>query len=245
MKPIKLFFCVILFFLSGLIFPSAFSADSKENTDPFRKAREQMVKKQIQERGITGKALLEALRKVERHRFVPERYRDQAYNDYPLPIGEKQTISQPYIVALMTSAIEPDDTKKVLEIGTGSGYQAAVLAETCKTVYTIEIIPVLGRGAENLLNKLGYKNIKVKIGDGYQGWTEFAPFDAIIVTCAPSHIPQPLKDQLAEGGRIIIPVGGSVFQSLQVLEKKGGKIIEKQVIPVRFVPMMDKEGKKY
>ena len=245
MKPIKLFFCLILFFISGLTFSFGFSADSEENADLFRIAREQMVKKQIQERGITDKLLLDALRKVERHRFVPEKYRDQAYNDYPLPVGEKQTISQPYIVALMTSVIEPDNTKKVLEIGTGSGYQAAVLAELCKTVYTIEVIPVLGKNAEDLLNKLGYTNIKVKIGDGYQGWKEFAPFDAIIVTCAPSHIPQPLKDQLAEGGRMIIPVGGSIFQNLQVLEKKGGKIIEKSEIPVRFVPMMDKEGKKY
>jgi protein-L-isoaspartate(D-aspartate) O-methyltransferase len=245
MKPIKLFFCLILFFISGLTLSFGFSADAEENTDPFRIAREQMVKKQIQERGITDKLLLEALRKIERHRFVPEKYRDQAYDDYPLPVGEKQTISQPYIVALMTSAIEPDNTKKVLEIGTGSGYQAAVLAELCNTVYTIEIIPVLGKTAEDLLNKLGYKNIKIKIGDGYQGWKEFAPFDAIIVTCAPSHIPQPLKDQLAEGGRMIIPVGGSVFQNLQVLEKKGGKIIENPLIPVRFVPMMGKEGKKY
>jgi len=245
MKPIKFFFCYILFFLSGLIFSCALSADSEESIDLFRKAREQMVKKQIQERGITDKPLLEAFRKVERHRFVPERYRDQAYNDYPLPIGEKQTISQPYIVALMTSVIKPDDTKRVLEIGTGSGYQAAILAEVCKTVYTIEIIPILGKTAEDLLTKLEYKNIKIKTGDGYQGWKEFAPFDAIIVTCAPSHIPQPLKDQLVEGGRMIIPVGGNVFQNLQVLEKKGGKIIEKLVIPVRFVPMMDKEGKKY
>ncbi len=245
MKLIKLFFCLLLIFLSGQIFPDVFSACSEENTDPFRKAREQMVKKQIQERGITDEPLLEAFRKVERHRFVPERYRDQAYKDYPLPIGEKQTISQPYIVALMTSVIEPDDTKVVLEIGTGSGYQAAILAEVCNTVYTIEIIPVLGKNAQDLLNELGYKNIKVKIGDGYQGWKEFAPFDAIIVTCASSHIPEPLKDQLAEGGRIVIPVGGSVFQNLQVLEKKGGRMIEKPVIPVRFVPMMDKEGKKY
>ena len=245
MNPIKLFFCLILFFISGLTFLFGFSADAEENTDPFRIAREQMVKKQIQERGITDKILLEALRKVERHRFVPEKYRDQAYDDYPLPVGEKQTISQPYIVALMTSVIEPDNTKKVLEIGTGSGYQAAVLAELCKTVYTIEIIPVLGKNAEDLLNKLGYKNIKIKIGDGYQGWKEFAPFDAVIVTCAPSHIPQPLKDQLAEGGRMIIPVGGSIFQNLLVLEKKGGKIIEKSEIPVRFVPMMNVEGKKY
>lgn len=245
MKPITFFFCVIVFFLSVSIFPSASSADAKENTDSFKEAREQMVEEQIRKRGITGTPLLQALRKVERHRFVPERYRNQAYNDYPLPIGEKQTISQPYIVALMTSVLEPDDTKKVLEIGTGSGYQAAVLAEMCKTVYTIEIIPVLARKAENLLKELGYKNIKVKTGDGYQGWKEFAPFDAIIVTCAPSHIPQPLKDQLAEGGRIIIPVGGNVFQNLQVLEKKDGKITEKQVIPVRFVPMMDKEGKRY
>jgi len=245
MKPILLSFCLILLFLSGLVFSGACFAGPDENIDPFQKPRNLMVEKQIQARGITDQALLNALRKVERHRFVPERYRDQAYNDYPLPIGEKQTISQPYIVALMTSVIKPGKTKKILEIGTGSGYQAAVLAELCNMVYTIEIIPSLGKNAEDLLNKLGYQNIKVKTGDGYQGWKEFAPFDAIIVTCAPSHIPQPLKDQLAEGGRMVIPVGGSIFQDLKVLEKKGGKIIEQPEIPVRFVPMMDEEGKKY
>ena len=204
-----------------------------------------MVKNQIQARGVTNKRVLAALQKIERHRFVPAKYRNQAYEDHPLPIGEGQTISQPYIVGLMTSLVEPDNTKKVLEIGTGSGYQAAVLAEICKLVYTIEVIPSLGKKAKLLLNDLKYKNIKVKIGDGYKGWKEFAPFDAIVVTCAPSHVPEPLKQQLREGGKMVIPVGERFMQYIKVLTKKEGEIIEETVIPVRFVPMINEEGKKY
>jgi protein-L-isoaspartate(D-aspartate) O-methyltransferase len=245
MNFIKLFFFFLLLFFSIFGIQCSLNAENNESDDKYVIARKRMVKKQVQARDITGSLLLKALLKVERHRFVPERYRNQAYEDYPLPIGEGQTISQPYIVALMTSVVEPDKTKKVLEIGTGSGYQAAVLAELCQYVYTIEIVPKLGQNAEKLLNELAYKNIKVKIGDGYKGWSEFAPFDAIIVTCAPSHIPQPLKDQLAEGGKMVIPVGDRAFQYLKVLTKKQGKIVEKPVIPVRFVPMMDKDRKKY
>jgi len=228
---------LILFFL----WPSSALGDRL-----FTPLREQMVTEQIEARGISNPRVLAAMRKVERHLFVPERRRNRAYNDYPLPIGKGQTISQPYIVALMTSLVEPDRSAKILEIGTGSGYQAAVLAEICEAVCTVEIIPALGKGAEKLLTELGYENIRVKIGDGYKGWEEFAPFDGIIVTCAPSQIPRPLKDQLAEGGRLVIPVGPRhAVQHLKVLTKVGGKIKEAAKIPVRFVPMVDPQGNQY
>jgi protein-L-isoaspartate(D-aspartate) O-methyltransferase len=204
-----------------------------------------MVKTQIEARGISDPAVLKALRKVERHHFVLPKDMSKAYNDYPLPIEEGQTISQPYIVAFMTEALKLKPTDKVLEIGTGSGYQAAILAEICDSVFTIEIFPKLGNKAIELFSEFGYKNIFCKIGDGYKGWSEHVPFDAIIVTCAPSNIPEPLKNQLAEGGRMIIPVGGYPAQSLVLLEKRNGKIREKDVLPVRFVPMISEEGKKY
>ena len=206
--------------------------------------RERMVAKQLEARDIKDKKVLAAMRKVPRHLFVPENYRHLAYEDYPLPIGEGQTISQPYIVALMTQVINPNAQMKVLEIGTGSGYQAAILAELCAKVYTVEIIEILGERAKGVLQKL-YGNVFVRIGDGYQGWPEFAPFDAIIVTCAPTHVPQPLVEQLREGGRMVIPVGEAGAQQLVVLTKNKGKLIEEQVIPVRFVPMVDSKGKKY
>ena len=204
-----------------------------------------MVKYQIEGRGITNHKLLQALRKVKRHLFVPAKFQFEAYNDYPLPIGEGQTISQPYIVALMTEILAPYQGKKVLEIGTGSGYQAAVLAELYDQVYTIEIMEVLGQRASHLLKELGYRNIEVKIGDGYKGWEAYSPFDAIIVTCAPSHIPRPLKDQLAEGGKMVIPVGEQFDQKLVLLTKEKGEIKQQNVIPVRFVPMLRENGDKY
>ena len=207
--------------------------------------RERMVREQIEARGIKSPKVLEALRKVERHRFVPKPYRLQAYIDYPLPIGEEQTISQPYIVALMTEALDLDSSSKVLEVGTGSGYQAAVLAEICNSVYTIEIIESLGKKAKTLLTQLGYKNVHVKIGDGYKGWEAFSPFDGIIVTCAPTHIPEPLKEQLAEGGKMVIPVGGRQVQELVLLSKEKGRLIQRSIIPVRFVPMLKGNGGTY
>jgi protein-L-isoaspartate(D-aspartate) O-methyltransferase len=220
--------------------------ESKDAASPgFNQKREFMVKNQIEARGITGGKVLEAMRIVERHRFVPEAHQSKAYEDYPLPIGEGQTISQPYIVALMTEVLALDKSKKVLEIGTGSGYQAAILAEICDSVYTIEIVEPLGKRAKKLLEELNYSNVEVKIGDGYKGWSEHSPFDAIIVTCAPSHIPEPLKDQLAEGGRMIIPVGEIFDQKLVLLAKENGKIKEIDVIPVRFVPMIKKNGTGY
>lgn len=197
-----------------------------------------MVNEQIIARGVRAESVIKAMQKVERHLFVPEQYRNFAYSDRPLPIGEGQTISQPYIVALMTELLDLKKSDKVLEIGTGSGYQAAILAEICDSVYTIEIIPSLGKQAQVLLKELGYHNIHCKIGDGYLGWPEHAPYDGIIVTCAPSKIPQPLKEQLAEGGRMVIPVGATYTQELVLVTKTKGKLIQKSVIPVRFVPML-------
>jgi protein-L-isoaspartate(D-aspartate) O-methyltransferase len=202
----------------------------------FKAMRERMVESQIKVRGVKDPRVLSALLKVERHRFVPEKYLDSAYSDQPLPIGEGQTISQPYIVGLMTELLELKGDEKVLEIGTGSGYQAAILAELAKEVYTIEIIESLASTAQKRLSELGYQNIKVKAGDGYLGWPEAAPFDAIIVTAAPDHIPKPLVEQLKEGGRMVVPVG-SYTQELKKIVKRSGKMETIDVIPVLFVPM--------
>ena len=208
----------------------------------FKALRYEMVERQLIARGIKDQKVLQAMKKVPRHLFVPEKYRLFAYTDGPLPIGQGQTISQPYIVALMTEALLLKPHSRVLEIGTGSGYQAAVLAEIVKEVYTIEIISSLANRAEALLNRLGYENIFVRIGDGYKGWPEKAPFDAIIVTCAPERIPRPLVEQLKEGGRIVIPVGPqNSVQKLVVGTKAGGRIEVKTLVAVRFVPMIRKK----
>jgi len=211
----------------------------------YSEERAAMVRNQIRARGITDEKVLGAMLKVERHRFVPAAYRNEAYEDYPLPVGEGQTISQPYIVAFMTEALELKKEDKVLEIGTGSGYQAAILAGICDSVFTIEIYRSLGMSAMKTLDELGYSNVFVRIGDGYKGWAEHAPYDAIIVTCAPANIPEMLEAQLAEGGRMIIPVGGDYTQNLILLEKKSGKLQKKSVLPVRFVPMINEDGEKY
>lgn len=209
-----------------------------QNKDQYVTAREQMVSSQIAARGISHQATLQAMRKVPRHLFVPPSIASEAYSDRPLPIGYGQTISQPLIVAHMTQLVRPEKGKRVLEIGTGSGYQAAVLAEIVDTVYTIEIVPELAREAAARLKILGYSNIVVKYGDGYKGWTEHAPFDIIIVTAAADHIPQPLKDQLAEGGRLVMPVGDpATVQQLILLTKRKDKITEQRLEPVRFVPL--------
>jgi protein-L-isoaspartate(D-aspartate) O-methyltransferase len=216
-----------------------------QSTEEFTKQREQMVKWQIEARGVTDKQVLNAMRKVERHLFVPSELTSYAYADQPLPVGYNQTISQPYIVAYMTEALKLGPGSKVLEIGTGSGYQAAVLGELCDSVFSVEIITELGTKAKSLLKDLGYDNVFVKIGDGYKGWPEYAPFDAIIVTCAPTHIPEPLTEQLVEGGKMIIPVGETNYQQLILMIKKKGRLIEQAVLPVRFVPMVDKNKKTY
>jgi protein-L-isoaspartate(D-aspartate) O-methyltransferase len=209
-----------------------------EDSD-FAAARQRMVRTQLASpaRDITDARVLAVMGRVPRHEFVPANLRDEAYADHPLPIGHGQTISQPYIVAFMTEALEPRRADKVLEVGTGSGYQAAVLSELVAEVYTIEIVEPLARRAADDLARLGYQNVQVRAGDGYQGWPEAAPFDAIIVTCAPDHVPQPLLAQLAEGGRMIIPVGPAGDQALHLMEKHGGEIRRRAVLPVRFVPM--------
>jgi protein-L-isoaspartate(D-aspartate) O-methyltransferase len=199
--------------------------------------RRTMVDEQILRRGISEPDVLQAMQDVPRHSFVPESLRDQAYDDGPLAIGSGQTISQPYIVALMTSLLELDGDEKVLEIGTGSGYQAAVLSRLVRDVYSVEIREELSRKAQQTLESLGYTNVHLRIGDGYQGWPEQAPFDGILVTAAPADIPQPLIDQLKEGGRLVIPVG-EFFQDLLVLTKTAEGIEKREIIPVRFVPMI-------
>lgn len=222
---------------------SVFSGCSAASTN-FVAARERMVRDQLSAPGrdITNARVLAVMGRVPRHEFVPDKYRAYAYDDHPLPIGYGQTISQPFIVAFMTEKLEPQPTDKVLEIGTGSGYQAAVLAELVSNVCTIEIVEPLARRAEADLKRLGYTNVIVKAGDGYLGWPEEAPFDAIIVTCAPDHVPRPLKDQLKEGGRMIVPVGHAGYQELYVLRKKQGKVEQHAVLPVRFVPMTGPKG---
>lgn len=207
-------------------------------------ARKRMVEYQLAGlgRGITNARVLAVMGEVPRHEFVPVAWRDEAYEDRPLPIGHGQTISQPFIVAFMTERLEPTATDKVLEIGTGSGYQAAVLAKLVREVYTIEIVEPLAKRAEADLKRLGYTNVIVRAGDGYLGWPEAAPFDAVIVTCAPEQVPQPLVDQLKEGGRMIVPVGPAGEQALVLLQKREGKVERSAVLPVRFVPMTGKGG---
>ena len=202
-------------------------------------ARARMVREQLVARGITDARVLEAMARVPRHEFVPAGPRGEAYEDWPLPIGHGQTISQPYIVAFMTAALEPKPGDRVLEIGTGSGYQAAVLSGLVAEVCTVEIVVPLAQRAEADLRRLGYHNVKVRAGDGYLGWPEAAPFDAIIVTCAPEKVPQALVDQLKPGGRMIIPVGSPWGAQELVLLRKGPGGLERQVVlPVRFVPMV-------
>ena len=223
---------------------SLFSVYAEE--DEYAKRREAMVKLTIEERGVHNDAVLAAMRKVQRHEFVPEDLRKNAYEDRPLPIGMGQTISQPYIVAYMTELLELEPGAKVLEIGTGSGYQAAVLAEIVEQVYSIEIFDELGTQAKERFQRLNYENVTSKVGDGYYGWEEFAPFDGIIVTCAADHIPPPLIQQLKSGGKMVIPVGG-VFQVqrlMLVLKDETGKVSSKNMLPVRFVPLLGESDVK-
>jgi len=235
-KPIVFILIVILVFC--LTISAQEYNESQESV--FTQRRQNMVVNQLQSRDITDSEVLQAMLTVPRHQFVDQRIVDSAYNDFPLSIGEGQTISQPYIVALMTQLLELKGDEKVLEIGTGSGYQAAVLAEIVEEVYTLEIYESLSKKSETLLTDLGYQNIKFKVGDGYHGWEEHAPYDAIIVTCAPDHVPPSLLRQIKDdGGRIVIPVGGIwMVQTLMKIEKIEGKIKSKGIIGVRFVPMI-------
>jgi protein-L-isoaspartate(D-aspartate) O-methyltransferase len=215
----------------------ATAATAQPTQDEYLEARLSMVREQIELRGVDDPVVLEAMRLVERHRFVPEEFIDQAYDDHPLPIGYGQTISQPYIVALMTRALGVEPGDKVLEIGTGSGYQAAVLAEMGVETYTIEIVAELAAEAAQRLKTLDYSRVRVVHADGYFGWEEHAPFDAIIVTAAPDHVPQPLINQLAEGGRLVIPIGpAGMVQTLWQFEKINGELSAENLGAVRFVP---------
>ena len=207
------------------------------NWNQFARSRELMVKQQIKDRGIKHEATLKAMTTVPRHLFVPAGQVKYAYDDRPLPIGYGQTISQPYIVGYMTEIVRPNANSRVLEIGTGSGYQAAVLAQIVREVYTVEIVEPLSVQSAALLSKLNYKNVQTRKGDGYFGWKEKAPYDAIVVTAAAEHIPPPLVEQLKEGGRMIIPVGSPYnIQQLMLIEKSGGKLRTTSLMPVRFVP---------
>jgi protein-L-isoaspartate(D-aspartate) O-methyltransferase len=209
----------------------------------FAAQRQVMVQQQLITRGINDERVLAVMAKIPREEFVPPESRAASYEDGPLPIGYGQTISQPYIVAFMTEQLRPKPSDRVLEIGTGSGYQAAILADLVSEVYSIEIVESLAKSAEATLQRLGCKNVHLKIGDGYKGWPEEAPFEAIIVTCAPDRVPQPLVDQLKDGGRMVIPVGDRFAQQLYLLEKKNGQLKQSATLPVRFVPMTS-EGHK-
>ena len=229
---------IISFTIASLIFA--------QNDKDYEELREAMVKTQIESRGIKDEDVLSVMRDVPRHLFIDESLWPKAYSDGPLPIGHGQTISQPYIVAFMTELLRPDTHHMVLEIGAGSGYQAAVLAKLVHHVYTIEIVPELGRNAKAALKRLGYDNISVRVGDGYKGWPEEEPFDRIIVTAAPEKVPEALIDQLKPGGRMVLPVGPRWWgQDLLVIEKnERGKVVRKNTIPVRFVPMIRQKERK-
>jgi protein-L-isoaspartate(D-aspartate) O-methyltransferase len=219
-------------------------AKTAETSDPTAAARNRMVQRHLVERGIKNPRVLEAFRTVPRHRFLPPRTRRQAYDDESIPIGEGQTITPPYDVAFMTEVLDPKPTDKVYEVGTGSGYQSAILSRLVKEVYSIEIHAPLGERAAKVHKELGYDNIHTRIGDGYEGWPEAAPFDAIIVTCAPHRIPRPLIDQLKEGGRMVIPLGDRFTQIVHLVIKKDGKLIDKELKPTLFVPMTGKAQKE-
>jgi len=227
-----------MLWMTWVVALAALSCRATPDGEPerFARAREEMVDGQIAARGVRDEATLRAMKKVPRHLFVPEALAGQAYDDHPLPIGHGQTISQPYIVGFMTEALGLQGGERVLEVGTGSGYQAAVLAEIAERVFTIEIVAPLAEEARVRLKELGYGNVEVRAGDGYQGWPEAAPFDAIIVTAAAPRIPEPLRQQLRDGGRLILPVGDE-WQELVVVTRTGDAFEEKQVLPVRFVPM--------
>jgi protein-L-isoaspartate(D-aspartate) O-methyltransferase len=228
------------YLLAGIFLLSLSCIKTKPlQADEYATLRRSMVETQIRDRGITDKKILDAMLSVPRHRFVTDRYTAYSYEDSPLPIGEGQTISQPYIVALMCEKLSLKSTDRVLEVGTGSGYHAAVISRISREVFTVEIIPTLGERSSKVLKALGYDNVRTRIGDGYYGWEEYAPFDAIVVTAAATHIPPPLIKQLKSGGRMVIPVGG-VFQvqNLMLVKKDAdGKVTTETVCPVRFVPL--------
>ena len=238
------------FFLAAILPAAGCLGDSlclaSEPVDEFTQAKRRRALVELLKKEISDQRVLAAVLKVPRHRFVPERYQGQAYANHPLPIGESQTISQPFIVAYMTQALKLTGKEKVLEVGTGSGYQAAILAETAKEVYSVEIIESLSRHAGKVLGGLGYKNVHLKVGDGFDGWREHAPYDAVMVTAAPARVPPPLTEQLKEGGRLSIPVGESAWdQDLITYVKRQGRLVKVDTLPVRFVPMTGKALRKW
>jgi protein-L-isoaspartate(D-aspartate) O-methyltransferase len=240
MKKIATFFCILLIFYSAYLYP-----EGEQENPGYKKARDKMVDNQILAREISDVKILEAMRTVPRHLFMPADVRGQAYEDHPVPIGEGQTISQPYIVALMTEALELTEEDRVLEIGTGSGYQAAVLAMIVKEVYTIEIKELLHKRATETLASIGFENIKTLHADGYFGWEEHAPFDCIMITAAVNHIPAPLFRQLKDGGRLILPLGNPYsYQELVLVTKKGETFTISKICGVLFVPMTGTAMKK-
>ena len=212
-------------------------AQDRPAEDRFAKARNELVRMRIETAGVTNRRVLDAIRRTPRHEFVPPELRSQAYLDMALPIGDSQTISSPFIVALMTQVLDPQPADRVLEVGTGSGYQAAVLSPLVEHVYTIEIVPELGRQAQKVLRRLDYDNVSTRIGDGYLGWPEAAPLDKIIVTCSPESVPRPLVEQLREGGTMVIPVGQRYQQTLYEMKKQDGQLIRRPLRPTLFVPM--------
>jgi protein-L-isoaspartate(D-aspartate) O-methyltransferase len=237
-----------ILFAAGAVFSTCLGdpgTAAVRDKDPFAAKRAAMVEEQVAARGVRDPAVLDALRTVPRHLFVPAELREEAYGDFPLPIGEGQTISQPYVVAVMTQSLALGKGDKVLEVGTGSGYQAAVLSRLAASVYSIEINGDLARRAADTLKSLGYANVRVKSGDGFFGWPEEAPFDAIIITCAVDLVPPRLLEQLAEGGRLVAPLGDAQsFQTLTLITKKNGKAVVREIFDVRFVPMTGEALKK-
>lgn len=227
---------IVVLTLACVVSPSA----QAQKADPYLQKRLKMVKECIEREGITNPRVIDAMRQVPRHEFVDPNMKKDAYVDAALPIGHKQTISPPFVVAYMTQTIDPQPDDRILEIGTGSGFQAAVLSNLCKEVYSIEIVEPLGKQAAERLKRLGYANVTPRIGDGYQGWPEHAPFDKIIVTCSPESVPQPLVDQLKEGGKLLVPLGERYQQVFHMFEKKDGKLINTKLIPTLFVPMTGK-----
>jgi protein-L-isoaspartate(D-aspartate) O-methyltransferase len=215
--------------------------DAKASDDPTAAARNRMVQRHLIERGLKNPRVLEAFRTVPRHRFLPPKTQRQAYDDESIPIGEGQTITPPYDVAFMTEVLDPKPTDRVYEVGTGSGYQSAILSRLVKEVYSVEIHAPLSKAATQVHKDLGYTNIHTRVGDGYEGWPDAAPFDAIIVTCAPTKVPQPLFDQLKEGGRMVIPIGNRFNQIVHLIIKKDGKRVDTELKPTLFVPMTGRD----
>lgn len=224
-------------FLAVAVICTARGSAVAQTSDRFQEARLRMVENDLVREGIKNPAVLRSMRSVPRHLFVAQQYRAAAYFDQALPIGQRQTISPPFIVAYMTEMIDPQPTDKVLEIGTGSGYQAAVLSGIVKEVYTIEIVEQLGKNAARVFKDLKYDNVRAMVGDGYKGWPQYAPFDKIIVTCSPEDVPQPLVDQLRDGGKMIIPLGERYEQVFYLFEKKGNQLVSSKLLPALFVPM--------